>query len=329
MIMPTQLSHLLLVVLLALPGALSFSTPFHRGVSASIRNRVYLSSTTESVTGQAPLAVPTTFDEMVRQAASAMKKAATMGKTRQIARILLPRDSRSGDFGTYIEAASDPDELANTALVPPDESWQGGIGQIYRAAAPTCTAILRKLVDDAKSGLPPRVTEDRSVDESGVDGVGLFETDDNSVSCWLQPTQEVIDNVISTTNKNNKDLTILLNPQWRMVDDALDSASQGTGFLAGLASFMGGKGGTLKSLSEAGFVPVYTLEGYVCRGANVRLLQVLDSDWNVFCERDDQESFFAVGTSAKRPTYQEVDAMLNNADVGYKYARDMGLSPKL
>jgi hypothetical protein len=121
-----------------------------------------------------------------------------------------------------------------------------------------------------------------------------------------------------------------MNPQWRMVDDALDTASKGEpGFFSAMASFLGGKGGTLRELADTGFTPVYSLEGYVCRGSNVRLLQVLDSDWAVFCERDDGESYVSVGSQASRPNYQEVEAMLNDSDIGFKYARDMGLSKKL
>lgn len=200
--------------------------------------------------------------------------------------------------------------------------------QLYRAAKPTTEAILRKLAADG-SGFPSRVKEDRSVDESGVDGIGRFETEDGNVLCWLQPTQEIVDQIVATAKKDGDGVQILLNPQWRTVDDALDTYSQGEGFLSGLASFLGGKGDALKSLAQAGFKPVYSFEGYVCRGSNIRLLQVQDSDWAVFCERDDQESFVSIGTLSTRPTYQQVDEMLQKADIGYKYARDIGLSPKL
>ena len=182
----------------------------------------------------------------------------------------------------------------------------------------------------ASEGLPSRVTEDRSVDESGVDGVGLFATEDKKVTCWLQPTQENIDGMEkSASTAGEDDVVVLLNPQWRLVDDALDTYSKGEGFLGGLANFLGGKGGALKRLKDAGFAPVYTLEGYVCRGANVRLLQILDSEWTVFCERDNGESYIRVGSKETRPTYADVETMLQDSDIGFKYARDIGLQPKL
>jgi hypothetical protein len=158
----------------------------------------------------------------------------------------------------------------------------------------------------------------------------LLTTQDKTISCYVQPTQEIVDHFIDSAEKATDDqIVVLLNPQWRQVDDALDSASQGEGFLSGLASFLGGKGGVLKRMSEAGYKPVYNFEGYVCRGANVRLLQVGESDWAVFCERDSGESYISVGSSKTRPTYQEVDDMLSEAKIGFKYARDIGLQPKL
>lgn len=188
---------------------------------------------------------------------------------------MLPRDATNADFGKFLEASSsdDSNDAASIVLCPTDESWQGGIMQLYRAAAPTTERILRKLTQDAATatgGLPCRIVEDRSVDESGVDGIGLLSTTDGSIQCYVQPTQEIADIFVSTAQRTDPDqLVVLFNPQWRQVDDALDTASQGEGFLSGLASLLGGKGGTLKRVKEAGFVPVYSLEGYVCRGSNV------------------------------------------------------------
>jgi len=271
---------------------------------------------------------------MVRQAATAMKEAKAAGTTRQIIRVLLPRDAENDRLGTFFETDGDTDASSSSAvsLVPPDESWQGGIMQLLRAASPTCEQILRQFTQSvAEGGLPPRLTEDRSVDESGVDGVSLWTTsgeDGGAVQCFVQPTQELVDDVVvdAATKASQDQLVVLMNPQWRQVDDALDTASQGEGFLSGLASFLGGKGATLKRLKEAGFEPVYTLEGYVCRGRNVRLLKILDSEWSIFYQ-DENDSFVSVGQlpKAKRPTYQDVDELMSQAGVSLGYARDMGL----
>lgn len=349
------LSCALLLLLQATTTVSSFifsqSLPYHAmSAATSTRGRTFLSAkdddgaksdstsdaTMSTTSKRRQVSVPLSLDEMVRQAASAMKEASsttTNGPStqKQIVRLLLPRDAGSGDLGRYYEGNAV--DAAEISLVPPDESWQGGIMQLYRAAAPMTERLLRAFTTQSASndgGVPSRVTEDRSVDESGVDGVGLFATQDGKVSCWLQPTQENIDAIEASAKKAGEDdIVVLVNPQWRLVDDALDTYSKNEGFLGGLANFLGGKGGSLKRLKDAGFTPVYTLEGYVCRGANVRLLQILDSEWTVFCERDNGESYIEVGSKATRPTYADVDEMLQNADIGYKYARDIGLQPKL
>ena len=101
--------------------------------------------------------------------------------------------------------------------------------QLYRACAPVCEQILRGVTSNA-GGLPPRVTEDRSIDESGVDGVGLFITEcsdpKEDATCFCQPTQEVIGPIESITSQAKDRLIMLMNPQWRDVDDALDTFSK-------------------------------------------------------------------------------------------------------
>ena len=52
---------------------------------------------------KAPLSVPLTWNEMVRQAANAMKEAEQDGVTRQIFRVLLPRDASSTDLLRFFE----------------------------------------------------------------------------------------------------------------------------------------------------------------------------------------------------------------------------------
>ena len=162
-------------------------------------------------------------------------------------------------------------------LVPTDESWQGGIMQLYRAASPTARDILGRMCPSAATtGVPPRISEDRSIDESGVDGIGLLYTQsrgvgddvgtatrtdsdsggfggffggsvslpslsENDMCLFVQPTQEVADVIenlsTKTTSSSSSSLSsspsspliALLNPQWKNVDDALDSASKSGG----------------------------------------------------------------------------------------------------
>jgi hypothetical protein len=339
---PRSVKLLLLMVLLT--EHLQFITAWISPAVATRSAKHVLNSQTDRQSEAAvsvpasSLRIPLSVDELTKQIARAMLQAQQRGQKRLVVRTLLPRDVTADDFGTYIE-----DESSSTIvkLVPPDESWQGGIMQLYRAAAPLCESVMRQynyIRDDLSAGVPPRISEDRSIDESGVDGVSLFQTDDQFLKVYLQPTLEVVDDLIddlllsplSSDNIQEQGVIMLLNPQWRQVDDVLDTASKGSGFFSQLASFLGGKGNTLKRLEEADFsTSVYNFEGYVCRGSNVRLLQVLDSEWAVFCQRDDGESYAAVGKSKRRPTYQDVDAMLNTAGINFKYSRDMGWEPKI
>jgi hypothetical protein len=59
------------------------------------------------------------------------------------------------------------------------------------------------------------------------------------------------------------------------------------------------------------------------------LIKRFDSNWAVLAENDAATDYIKVGTSKIRPTYEEADAMLEDKGVSLKYARDIGLVPKL
>lgn len=69
--------------------------------------------------------------QMVRQASSTMEDAYSQGKTRQMIRILLPRSADNDNLGQYFEADAVDNEMEETVLVPPDETWQGGISKSF------------------------------------------------------------------------------------------------------------------------------------------------------------------------------------------------------
>ena len=143
-------------------------------------------------------------------------------------------------------------------------------------------------------GVPPTILEDRSIDTSEVDGVGIFQSQvpnnpSKDICCFVQPLQETMGVIESICDQAGKDrLVLLLNPQWRTIDDALDTVSKQGGFMGSVANFLGGKGNSLKRLDELGFRSVYTIEGYVCKGGNVMLMKRFDSDWIVFAENDSE-----------------------------------------
>jgi len=333
-------------------------------------------TTTTTTSINDSLRIPLSYNEMILQTSQAMTDALSAGKTRQIVRILLPRDASNDNFGVFQEAEAQTSNsralnaAETTKLVPTDESWQGGIMQLYRAAAPTTKDILRQLSPTMReAGVPPKIVEDRSIDESGVDGLGLLYTQigknggdevkgedenkggfggfgfgeslklptlsENDMCVFVQPNQEVIDSIetlstqSSSTASGGSPLIALINPQWRNVDDALDSASKNDNVFGAFASFLGGKGNSLRRLDSLGYQNTYTLEGYVCKGGNIRLLKRFDSDWIVFAENDSVDAWVRVGQQVDRPKYQDVEKMLDDKGVGYKYARDLGLAPKL
>lgn len=79
------------------------------------------------------LKIPLSYNEMITQTSQAMSDAYNQkGYSRQIVRILLPRDSRSGQLGEYYEneAQTERGKSQEMKLVPTDESWQGGIMQV-------------------------------------------------------------------------------------------------------------------------------------------------------------------------------------------------------
>jgi hypothetical protein len=72
---------------------------------------------------------------MVKQSSSAMEGAYAKGMTRQSLRIMLPRSADNDQLLQYYETDADSADMSQTVLVPPDETWQGGIMQLYRAAS--------------------------------------------------------------------------------------------------------------------------------------------------------------------------------------------------
>ena len=247
------------------------------------------------------ISVPKTLNELINQVSTSIKLAQEDGdgsseKTRQIIRILLPRDSKSAQLGQYFESEienSNSLDLDSFTLVPPDETWQGGIMQLYRAISIPAKLILRNL-GGTVGGVPPTIIEDRSIDTSNVDGVGIFQSQvpnnpSKDICCFVQPLQETVDVIESICDQAGNDrLVLLLNPQWRNIDDALDTVSKQSGFMGSFASFLGGKGNSLKRLENLGFESTYIIEGYVCKGGNVRLMKRFDSDWIVFAENDSE-----------------------------------------
>merc|ERR1711865_1295765 len=75
------------------------------------------------------------------------------GNNRYILRLFLPRG---------------PEET----LIPCDESWEGGIMQLFSVASPLIRELLMSL-STSVAGVPPKLREQR-LDSSGVDGESVW-----------------------------------------------------------------------------------------------------------------------------------------------------------
>jgi hypothetical protein len=121
-------------------GYVSLAAGFTAPASTNHRSNA-LSAETNTATDKASttaeinnsLTIPLSYNEMITQTSQAMSDAYnTKGYSRQIVRILLPRDARSGQLGEYYEneAQTERGKSQEMKLVPTDESWQGGIMQV-------------------------------------------------------------------------------------------------------------------------------------------------------------------------------------------------------
>lgn len=119
------------------------SSPLYSSITASNTDTAISDSDrVEDMTSK--LAVPLSLEDMISMASKAISDASNAGISRQIVRMLLPRNPSSQLLGQFYEMdATTNNNWRPSLLVPPDETWQGGIMQLYRAALPTCTHLLR------------------------------------------------------------------------------------------------------------------------------------------------------------------------------------------
>jgi len=243
---------------------------------------------------------PTDKQEMLRQAGGAIERARAEGVDRFTLRLFLPR----------------ADELA-----PPDESWVGGIMQLYSVCSPLVRELLVKM-GTAVGGVPPKLTEQR-LDASGVDGESLWSAmgsapEDDAIA-FVQPSTEQVDRVSQVCGSAGSRPVLLVNPQWKERDDPLDALSRKGGLLGSLGSFLGGKAATEETLRELGFRDVYTLATYRCRGSIIYLLLSYPFGWTAFYRQGvDDEEWKQLLVSEARPTYQEVEEALIDQGVPFR-----------
>jgi hypothetical protein len=245
---------------------------------------------------------PSNKREMLQQAVACVSRAKADGISRHILRMFLPRGEMDD-------------------LVPPDESWEGGIMQLYAAASPLTRELLATMSTDV-AGVPPALSEQR-LDQSGVDGESVWlaqssKPEDDGMA-FVQPSTEQLRQIEAASNTAGARPILLCNPQWKERDDPLDALSRKSGLLGALGNFMGGKAGMEESLINMGFRDIYTLATYRCRGSLIYLQLAYPYGWTAFYRQGvDDEQWKPLIQSEARPTYQQVEDALVEAGVPFR-----------
>ena len=128
-------------------------------------------------------------------------------------------------------------------LSPPDESWEGGIMQLFAACSPLTRDLLRRLSTEV-AGVPPSLNEQR-LDVSGVDGESVWfaqssQPEDDCVGL-VQPTPDRLATIRKLCSECGARPLLMVNPQWREGDDPFDALSRKGGLLGALGNALGGK----------------------------------------------------------------------------------------
>jgi hypothetical protein len=245
---------------------------------------------------------PRTKQDMLKQAAGCVERAKADGINRYILRTFLPK----GEGGE---------------LTPLDESWEGGIMQLYAAASPLTRELLSS-VSNSIAGVPPRMKEQR-LDASGVDGESLWVAESSKPEddgmAFVMPSQEQRQNIERFSKDAGGRGVLIVNPQWRERDDPLDALSRQPGLIGSLGNFLGGKAGMEKSLDDMGFRYVYTIVAFSCRGSSIFLQLAYPYGWTAFYKQGQDDPLWKpLIVSETRPLYKEIEEALIEANVPFR-----------
>ena len=252
------------------------------------------------------LQVPSTADDMIRQASQAIERAFHDGKTRQTIRLAL----------------IDPDD--ESQLVSDEENeWPGGTKQMYREAGkPLTNALLKKVYAPTELSeeqlkeaellrLPPNVT---SQDIWDFDGSAIHTAQaalgpKGDVQALVFPNTDVkyINDIDTISKAMGPRLFLLINPFWKNVD------SWGMNILA-----PGAKKKAQSVIFDNGYDETYVLLRYSVRGEKCAAIKAYPYDWQLFAyiEEEDyygrnMERVIRLGSSKERPTSALVTDLLN------------------
>lgn len=237
--------------------------------------------------------LPTSPDDVIRQAASSVSRAYTEdGVNLQAIRLPLS-ESIYGD--------REEGFVADRAI-----GWQGGPQETLRYLSPLVTSLLKKIkMTDNTGGLTVKVSEQILLD---FDGSSLQTSEHPAgalydVQALLQPNTdgyylkaiEEIQRQFSNTEGKPERLFLLVNPAWR------DRSSWG---------FFGGNKAQEIILDR--FSTTYAVDQFVVRGRQVSLLKCWKDDWRLFVANEDDPSLPATMAACfeTRPEYKDIDEVL-------------------
>lgn len=263
----------------------------------------------EQATAVEAIPLPRSLEQQIAAMGKSITRAREDGVNRQRVRALLPR---------------------NGVLVPPDETWEGGIMELYYAITPMVKRTLRLLTPPV-SGVPPRFTENR-IDASTVDGEALWTVQAASakddVCAFVQPSVENRKDIEQTCESAGERVVLMFNPQYRESDDTLDYLSKSNGLFKAVATFLGGKAAFVERLDELGFVDTFNLQSNVIRGSEMFYYKTYPGDWRIYILGDDDEPIY-LGESKDRPDYNKIDDLLETNGVAQKFQRELNMFPPL
>lgn len=234
--------------------------------------------------------LPRRANDIVRQAASAVRNALADGQHRQTIRIPLSDVM----YGEKEEAF-----VADRAI-----GWQGGPRETLRYLSPMATQLLQEIrSSDDNGGLPQKVSEQILLD---FDGSSLLTAECPSgplgdTQAMLQPNTDDyyaktianIEEQFSDTPGKPKRLFLLINPAWR--------GKESWGIF--------GANRAEKNILER-YPTTYALDQFVVRNEQMSRLFVYPNDWSVFVRSNDPNDGRYLGSFPEKPDYAQMEELL-------------------
>lgn len=244
--------------------------------------------------------VPSTPDDMIRQASQSVERAFKDGITRQTVRFALIRE----------------DQFVND-----DNEWPGGAQQMAREAGkPLTKELLRQvraptkdLENDTLIRMPPTIQEQDIWD---FDGSALFTAEakagaNGDIQAMLFANTDVkYTNDIESIDKAMGDrLFLLINPFWRNLE------SWGINIMA-----PGAKKKAEEVIFTPGYDETYSLLRFSCRGEECVGVKAYPYDWQLYAYREDENAYVGgapmetalrLGSCVNEPNSTYVTSLLN------------------